>query len=135
MASLGDKVVEKAIDLIIYSFSGLVLFISDGLIGFGVIKDPFYHQGWLEENRAWIILFIVIIVLSFAAGFWMRTLLTLSGVIVICACIFGYFYGDSTSLAQQWQISLWVLHGIIFSMMPGFLSGWIIIVLKRLGVL
>ncbi|NGO51090.1 hypothetical protein [Allomesorhizobium camelthorni] len=135
MSSLGAKLVDKIADLVVFGVTGLLILAGNGLLGLQVFPDPFYHNGWIDGHRSWMLLFFVIFVISIAAGLWFRTLAILSVVLIAGAIVFAMLYGDSTSLPQSQQVAIWILHWILYSMLPGFIAGWAVVVLKSLGIL
>lgn len=135
MPSLGAKLVDKIADLVVFGVIGLLTLVGNGLLGLQVFPDPFYHNGWIDGHRAWMLLFFVTFVISIAAGLWFRPLVTLSILLAAGAIVFALLYGDSTSLPQTQQVAIWVLHWILYSMLPGFVAGWAVVVLKGLRIL
>jgi hypothetical protein len=135
MPSLGAKLIDKIADTIVFGIIGLVTFAGNGALGVQVFPDPFYHNGWIDGHRSWMLLFFMTFVISIAAGLWLRTLIILSMVLVAGAIVFALFYGDSTSLPQSQQVAIWVVHWILYSMLPGFIAGWAVVVLKSLRIL
>ncbi|RWN51508.1 hypothetical protein [Mesorhizobium sp.] len=135
MQSLGAKLVDKIADLILFGVIGLLTLLGNTLLGLQIFPDPFYHNGWIDGYRSWMLLFFMTFVISIAAGLWFRTLIILSVILVAGAVIFALCYGNSTSLPQSQQVAIWVLHWILYSLLPGFIAGWAVVVLKGLGIL
>lgn len=135
MPSLGAKLVDKIADLIIFGAISLLTLAANGLLGLQIFPDPFYHNGWIDGYRAWMLLFFMTFVISIAASLWFRALIILSILLAAGAFVFAIFYGDSTSLPQTQQVAIWVLHWMLYSMLPGFIAGWAVVVLKGLGIL
>ncbi|HLP66403.1 MAG TPA: hypothetical protein VK181_02670 [Rhizobium sp.] len=135
MAGLGDKIADKAVD---YGM-GALIWISGtfvpGLFASPRFQDPFYHAGWLQENKAWIIFFLALWVISFCAVLRLWGLVIFTAIAVLSGLIFGLLYSGSSFMSNGQQLAIWVVHGIAYSTFPGMVAGWVVMALKWTGVL
>jgi ABC-type thiamin/hydroxymethylpyrimidine transport system permease subunit len=135
MAALGDKIADKALDYLIAGAVWIAGTLLPGIVGAHVIEDPFYHDGWLQENRAWIILFFITWLVSTSLALRLGGLLVVTLLGVVSAIVFAVFYGGSTAMSDGWQVALWVNHGVAYSLLPAIVTGWVVLALKWTGVL
>ncbi|TBD80711.1 hypothetical protein [Rhizobium ruizarguesonis] len=135
MTGLGDKIADKAIDYAVGAGIWIVGSVLPGLLGSQQLQDPFYHEGWLQDNKAWVPLFVIIWFLSLCAVLRVAGLVLVTLVVLVSASVFAIYYAGSSGLSDNQQLALWVVHAILYSAIPGAAAGWIITALKWAGAL
>ncbi|MBX4913672.1 MULTISPECIES: hypothetical protein [Rhizobium] len=135
MAGLGDKIADKALDYVVGGVTWAVVTLIPGLLGTQTLRDPFYHAGWLQENRAWIMPFAIVLLVSTCLALRVWGLIFVTIVAFVAASSFAYFYSGSSVLSDSTQLALWVAHAVVYSLFPAMLAGWTIMALKWTGVL
>jgi hypothetical protein len=80
----------------------------------------FYHQGWIEHNRQWVIPLIVLAGASlFVSWHW------LGFAVVLLACIglgvfFALNYAGSASVEGNWPLIVWLAYRSTLALLIGF---------------
>jgi hypothetical protein len=135
VVGLGDKIADKLVDSLWGGALWIVGSLIPGLLYSQKYPDPFYHAGWLHENRAWLPFFLLVWFFSLCAVFRVWGLVAVGVILAICVVIFGLYYSGSSALSDNLQLALWVVHGVAYSMFPGALAGGVLLVLKWMGKL
>ena len=118
-----EKIVETIADKAVEGVLGLVALVVGTGFWTGTISTGFYHQGWWQERRSWIFLFV--------AAFLAATGLTISrigfvivGVLtVLSAFAFGFLYGNPDYQHAGWPLIGWLVHGTGIALALGFAIG------------
>ncbi|MGO7891816.1 hypothetical protein [Rhizobium leguminosarum] len=135
MAGLGNKIADKALDYVVGGLTWAVVTLIPGLLGTQTLHDPFYHAGWLQENRAWIVPFAIILIVSTCLALRVWGLVFVTVVALLAATSFAFVYSGSSALSEGGQLALWIDHGLAYSLFPAMLAGWTIVALKWTGIL
>jgi hypothetical protein len=121
-----DHILHPALGhVLVAAVFGLLGFLSSFVL---TLRDPFYHEGWIESHRAWLLLPIFVapsaVALARQSKGWWWTLL----IAVLCACVFAFLYQNPEYQSPPWPFLAWFLHLMLVPILLGLLfgGGWII---------
>jgi len=123
--SFADKLKDKLTDQVVTAILGAVGLLANAGVWAGIISTGLYHEGWREQNLAWIPLFVVVFLLA--------TALTLSGggfvavgvATLAMAIVFPMLYGNPSFQERNWPLITWILHGLGLGLATAFVVGLI----------
>lgn len=130
MSLLRDKIAEKTLDYIVGGVSWIFVSLMPIQLSNGLLNDPFYHAGWFEENKAWILLFGALWLISLCSIFRVWGLVLITLIAMSSSLFFAFYYRESVFMDESWQLLVWIVHGVSFSTLPGMIAGWLILALK-----
>ncbi|MEX2449924.1 MAG: hypothetical protein WD407_03635 [Rhodospirillales bacterium] len=130
---LSEKILETLANKISYGFFAVVGILYGGGISFEAFPDPFYHSGWIKENYAWFFLFVPVSIITVIICFWFGGLIIITIIFFLSAIGFAILYKIIADDNSFWLLITWILHGLLFSIFPGMISGWLILGWRKLN--
>ncbi|MDP1602961.1 MAG: hypothetical protein Q8M03_06810 [Legionella sp.] len=82
----------------------------------------FYHQGWLENNKSWIIFLVLLGVVSFALCLRRGFAIIITVLCVVLAIFFGISYESPQYVVGDWPFVVWLSYRSLLALMLGVVA-------------
>lgn len=128
LSKIREKLVDKIAEYTVILFIGLFGFLFNGYI----FDDPFYHKGWMQENKAWFLLFVVLLILGIMIAGHRYGAIILMFIAVVMAIFFGLSYKNSDYDTKNWRTAIWISHWIAFVALVPVVGKIVVDVLRKL---
>lgn len=121
--SFAAKLKDKLTDQVITAILGAIGLLANAGVWAGIISTGLYHEGWREQNLAWIPLFVVVFLLATALTLSRGGFVAVGIAMLAVAIVFPMLYGNPSFQDRDWPLITWILHGLGLGLATAFAVG------------